>query len=125
MQTPTNNNTVPDIGRPTTPCPAVGRYWLLTIPKDKWKPCLPDGVQWCKGQQEVGANGFEHWQVCAAWPKNVRLSTVKKAFCIQAHAELTRSSKAEEYVWKDETGVQGGFIFYDLPWGLCNFVEIN
>lgn len=42
----------------------------------------------------------------AAFPKNVRLAAVRAVFG-PAHAELTRSDAAIEYVWKDDTRVDG------------------
>jgi len=67
-------------------------------------PFLPNGIQWIKGQLERGDGGFLHWQVVVAFPKNVRLSAVRNIFG-PFHAELTRSERAVEYVWKDDTAV--------------------
>jgi len=53
---------------------------------------------------ERGDAGFLHWQVIAAFPKNVRLSAVTAIFG-PFHAELTRSAAADAYVWKDDTAV--------------------
>jgi len=82
----------------------VGRYWILTIPHHAFVPFLPAGVAHIKGQLERGDGGFLHWQLIAAWPKNVRLSAVTAVFG-PYHAELTRSAAADTYVWKDDTAV--------------------
>jgi len=83
-----------------------GRYWILTIPQHEFIPYLPAGVAWIRGQLERGEGGFLHWQVAVAFPKNVRLAAVRRIFG-PAHAELTRSDAAIDYVWKDDTRVDG------------------
>lgn len=83
---------------------SVGRYWILTIPHHVYTPFLPPQLQFVRGQLERGASGFLHWQLVAAFPKNVRLSAVRKLFG-DVHAELTRSDAALDYVWKDDTAV--------------------
>lgn len=84
---------------------ACGRWWILTIPRTKWSPSLPSQCCYVKGQLEIGVGGFEHWQLVACYPKNVRPSFVKTSFCREAHVELTKSARAEEYVWKEDTRV--------------------
>lgn len=86
-----------------------GRWWVLTIPKDSFEApsTPPTGCCYAKGQLEVGAGGFEHWQVVACFIKKVRLRGVKSVFGSTAHCELSRSAAANEYVWKDETAVIG------------------
>lgn len=80
------------------------RYWIGTIPRDEWTPCLPDGVAWLRGQPELGESGYRHWQLVAAYPSKKTLNQVKVSFGIQgAHFEPTRSSAAETYVWKEAT----------------------
>lgn len=89
---------------------AQGRYWMLTIPRAEWEvpETLPDGVTWIKGQVERGAGtSYEHWQAVVGFSKKVRLTRVKAVFGDQCHAELTRSEAAEDYVWKEETRVEG------------------
>jgi len=86
------------------------RYWLLTIPKNSWnKPNeLPNNVAYIKGQEETGANtGYEHWQLLAVFTRAVRLAAVKGIFGNDCHAETSRSEAANEYVWKEETRVEG------------------
>lgn len=88
---------------------AQGRYWMITIPIDKWDipEVLPKELKYLKGQQEVGESGYVHWQLMAACETKMRLNALKRLFCEQAHCELTRSSAASEYVWKDDTAIEG------------------
>lgn len=86
---------------------APAKWWMLTIPFDKFKPELVQGVQYIKGQAEEGEGGYKHWQLVVCLERKQRLSGAKKLFCEQAHLEPTRSSAALEYVWKDETSVEG------------------
>lgn len=85
------------------------RYWLLTIPVNDWT--VPDEwdplVQYCKGQQEIGEGGYHHWQILLALKSKQRLLKTKSLFCNSAHLEPSRSEAADEYVWKDETAVEG------------------
>lgn len=87
-----------------------GIFWLLTIPASDWRPpdSLPEWCQWLKGQKEVGeGTGYEHWQVLVAFRTKQSLRGVKSIFGVTCHGELTRSEAANEYVWKDETSVEG------------------
>ena len=84
------------------------RYWILTIPEDRWEPCLPDGVEYVKGQKECGhATGYLHWQLIAYFKHNTTLYRVKRIFGDNIRAERTRSEAAEDYVWKEDTRVEG------------------
>lgn len=85
------------------------RYWILTIPVDSWDKDRgrPQDVVYIKGQMEQGITGYRHWQLLVVFSKKVRLATVKRAFGDRAHAEPTRSSAADAYVWKDDTAVAG------------------
>lgn len=86
-----------------------GIYWLLTIPKESWEPCLPPGVQYIKGQAERGEDtGYEHWQVLVILERKGSLTSIKSIFGITGiHGELTRSKAAEDYVWKEATRMEG------------------
>lgn len=90
-----------------------GRYWLLTIPEGDYVPSgdLPQGVRYVKGQLEQGEGGFLHYQVLAAFIRQVRTRTVRDAFGGRAHCELSRSSAANDYVWKEESRVGEPFEF--------------
>jgi hypothetical protein len=79
------------------------RYWLLTIPKDAYQPPaeLPAQLSFLKGQQEIGDNtNYHHWQCVCAFKRAVRLAAVKSLFGQQCHAEPSRSSAANDYVFK-------------------------
>jgi len=84
----------------------VGRYWMLTIPHHQFTPYLPEGLGYLKGQLEEGEGGFVHWQVLAVFPRNQRLAAVRTIFG-PVHAELTRSAAADDYVWKEESRIDG------------------
>ena len=65
-------------------------------------------VAYIRGQLEQGqTTGYLHWQLLCQYPKQVRLSAVKKDFGNSCHAEPSRSEAADEYVWKEETAVAG------------------
>jgi len=83
-----------------------GRYWILTIPAHEFIPYLPPKTQWIKGQLERGDGGFLHWQIVVGFKGAARLAAVRTLFG-PYHAELCRSQAADEYVWKDETSVEG------------------
>lgn len=86
------------------------RYWLLTIPHADWTQpeILPNGIVWLRGQRERGSDtGYIHWQLFAAFDKKVRLAGVKRIFGNTCHAEPSRSSAAEEYVFKEDTAIEG------------------
>jgi len=88
--------------------PAIqGRYWILTIPHQDFTPFLPQGIQWIRGQLEQGEQGFLHWQIVVSLPKKKTLAYIKTIFGERCHGELSRSSAADEYVWKEDTRVQG------------------
>ena len=85
-----------------------GIYWLLTIPHADFTPYQPPNVQYLRGQLELGSGtGFLHWQLLVAFKQKCRLASVKKTFGNSAHCELSRSVAATEYVWKDDTRVDG------------------
>lgn len=84
------------------------RYWLLTIPVNDWEPCLPEKAVYIKGQKEKGTEtGYLHWQVYVALIRPMKLAYMKKIFPITAHCEMSRSKACEEYVWKEETRIEG------------------
>lgn len=86
--------------------PANARYYILTIPAHEFTPFLPESVAWIRGQLELGDGGFRHWQLVVTFTKSVRLAHVRKTFG-PFHAEQTRSAAAEEYVWKEDTAIEG------------------
>lgn len=85
---------------------AQGKYWILTIPQHQFTPYLPAGCEWIRGQLEIGGDTqYVHWQLVVGFKRKLRLGGVKRIFGDSAHAELTRSAAAEDYVWKDDTAV--------------------
>lgn len=99
-----------------------GVYWLLTIPYEDWSPPsdfhTPEWVDtaYLKGQCEVGASGYRHWQVLVVFKRKQSLNGVKSIFGRSCHAELSRSSAADNYVWKEATRVDGTqFEYGELP----------
>jgi len=84
-----------------------GVYWILTIPHADFLPFLPHACQYIRGQLERGAGGYLHWQILVSFQRKCRLGVVKQCFGDTAHAELSRSSAANDYVWKDDTRVDG------------------
>lgn len=93
------------------PSPATsrrqGRYWILTIPHECFTPYLPVGITWIRGQLELGSGGFLHWQLVVGLATKQSLRRLTTIFGSSIHAELTRTEAAEDYVWKDDTSVQG------------------
>ena len=85
-----------------------GRYWLLTIPQHEFVPYLPPDLAYIKGQLEQGSEtGYLHWQVVVAFNNKVTLHKVKQVFGDGLHGQLTRSSAANDYVFKDDTAIEG------------------
>lgn len=93
------------------------RYWLLTIPANDFDPTpygqseggtLPHGITYLKGQREIGGNtGYEHWQLIAYFRNKVGRRMVKEVFGNSAHAEPSRSDAVRNYVFKEETAIEG------------------
>lgn len=81
------------------------KWFLLTIPSSDWEPQLPQGVVYVKGQKEIGASGYEHWQLVACFGRKTTVSRTRTLFGGRAHVEPTRSAAAREYVWKEDTRV--------------------
>lgn len=94
-----------------------GVYWLLTIPDHDFEPYFPQECAYIKGQEERGSDtGFLHWQVMVVLRRKGSLSTIQGIFGERIHGELTRSNAANEYVWKEDTRVEGTqFEFGRLP----------
>jgi len=84
-----------------------GRIWMLTIPQAHFTPFKPECLSWLRGQLELGAGGFLHWQLVVHFTSKQSLRAVKLVFGQSVHAELTRGEEAEAYVWKEDTAVQG------------------
>jgi len=83
-----------------------GIFWIGTIPFQHFTPFPMPGTKWIKGQLERGEGGFLHWQIMVAFSKKKSLSGVRELFG-PFHFELTRSPAAGDYVWKEQTRVEG------------------
>ena len=89
-----------------------GRYFIITWSRraagdPDWEAYIgTQSIVHLKGQLELGAGGFEHWQLIVAFSKKVTISRVSGIF-EGAHIELTRSAAADAYVHKDDTYVDG------------------
>lgn len=95
-----------------------GVYWLLTVPEDDYtpNPDLPERVAYLKGQLEQGnTTGYRHWQILVVLRRKGSLSTIKDLFGNGIHAELSRSSAANDYVWKEDTRIGEQFEYGTLP----------
>lgn len=82
------------------------KYWVLTIPHAYYVPYKPPGVQWIRGQLEQGESGYLHWQLALELERKRRLSFVRGLFG-QFHCEQSRSAAVDDYVWKEDTRVDG------------------
>jgi len=83
---------------------------MATIPERDWQPPndLPGEISWLRGQLEAGGStGFRHWQLLVAFSKKKSLNQAKEIFGSRAHLELSRSEAAADYVWKEDTRVEG------------------
>lgn len=95
------------------------QFWILTVPHSDWSP--PSNLTninacYIAGQRELSDGGFDHWQIVAYYANKVRMGTVKADFARTAHCEPTRSQAARDYVWKDDTAVEGTrFELGELP----------
>lgn len=90
------------------PC-LQGRYFLITLSCQHHpnEPDLREPLCYLKGQKEQGAGGFLHWQLLAIARTKISIHRVKTLIGGNAHVELTRSSAAEDYVWKEDSRVMG------------------
>lgn len=80
------------------------RYFLLTLPHHEFTPYLPSGVQYIKGQLEIGNNtNYLHWQLVAYFKSKKTYNQVKAIFGETCHVEKSNSDKVEAYVWKEVT----------------------
>jgi len=85
-----------------------GKFWLLTIPHHAFVPFLPTKCCWIRGQLELSnETQYLHWQLLVCFTKKVRLAGVKSVFGDGVHCELARSEAAADYVWKEDTRVDG------------------
>ena len=83
-------------------------YWFGTASETLFSPWwpLPQFVAYARGQLEEGEGGFRHWQLLLVLRRKQRLSHLRSWYP-GVHWEASRSSAADEYVWKDETSIDG------------------
>jgi len=98
-----------------------GIFWLCTLSYEQ-APAYEFGIHsdvcsWIKGQREIGEGGFDHWQFIVAFRRKQSLQSAKLALRMPTlHLELSRSSAASSYVWKEDTRVEGSqFEFGGQP----------
>lgn len=82
------------------------RYFILTVPYANYTPFNPPSIVWSKGQLERSDTGYLHWQFLVYSSKKVRITAIPRIYG-PWHVEPTRSDAAEEYVWKEDTRVEG------------------
>lgn len=96
-----------------------GIFWIITIPaRDYTVPTeLPLALTWIKGQKEVGdSTGYEHYQITCSFRKKVSRKSCHRFFGKSSHVELSKSRESSEYVWKEDTAVEGTrFEFGVMP----------
>lgn len=83
------------------------RYYILTIPHADFVPYQPPTITYIRGQLERGEGGFLHWQIIVHFKSKIRRLGVKSVFGNSCHCEPTRSAAAVDYVWKENTRVEG------------------
>lgn len=88
-----------------------GRYFLCTVPEEDWEPprhSLPPQIVYIRGQLEQGTTtAYRHWQVLVAFAKKTTVSSCRRFLGGRAHCELGRSDAARDYVWKEDTRIDG------------------
>jgi len=84
-----------------------GRFWIGTLAHHTYVPWPQCELTWQRGQLELAASGFLHWQLIVALPKKGTLASLKRIFGTEGHWELALSRNASDYVWKEETRVPG------------------
>jgi len=114
---PNNSSTNTNINQRRLGERRQGIYWLGTVPTSSgWQPCLPEGISWIKGQPELGEGGFRHFQVVFSFSRKKSMAQVRECWSpIIGHWELSRSSAAEAYCWKDDTNNGERFEFGKKP----------
>lgn len=86
------------------------RWWMVTVAEDNFEPTfVNDNVCYIRGQLEVGGEtGYRHWQVLIYLKQKKRFTWVKHLFHESAHIEpITNIPASLDYVWKDDTSVEG------------------
>lgn len=98
------------------------RYWIGTVPEsllsadwdhNQFFEQNSGAITEVRGQREVGSGGHPHWQLCIGLRKPQRLSWIRRI--VPGHWEPTRSAKARDYVWKEDTRVEGSSFQHGSP----------
>lgn len=104
---------------PRTP---QGNYFICTLSaaQNVWTPTesLLDNFDYAKGQLELGANGFLHWQFVVYSKQRRRCGALLTLLPSGVHVEAVRNRVAAlDYVCKDDTcaDTESRFEFGDLP----------
>lgn len=85
------------------------RYWLGTLPASSFCHIGPlrREVLYLRGQLEEGTlSGYRHWQVLLVLSRQCRRKFVCSIYP-GGHWEPSRSSAANDYVWKEDTRIAG------------------
>lgn len=99
----------------SNPSRRQGLYWMATMPSHEFTPYPVPGTSFLRGQLELGAGGFLHWQFIIAFEKKQSLASIRRILGPRGHYELTRSDAAREYVWKEDTRVSGTQFSFGQP----------
>lgn len=93
-----------------------GRYFILTTScrdHPDWTPSatlLSSLIVYAKGQKEAGTKlgqPYIHWQWTINFSRTVRVSQVMKLVPRGSHIEVSRSDAVNDYVWKEDTKIEG------------------
>lgn len=89
----------------------ASNWYILTIAENNEIPFnpnadLPETVDYIRGQKELSHTGYLHWQIVVHLSSRRRSGHVRELYP-GAHVEATRSAAALEYVWKEDTRVDG------------------
>lgn len=103
-----------------------GIFWSITIPRRGFTPPeqIDECLSWIRGQLERGhgctcglseehctcpesRERYEHWQIACAFKRKQSLRGAINQFGTLAHCELSRSAAIADYVWKEDTRIEG------------------
>jgi len=75
---------------------------------------LPAGLNWIRGQRELGERGFEHYQLVFSVPSKLS-QRAAQSLLPGANINPSKSKAADEYVWKEDTRIGERFEFGIKP----------
>ena len=112
------NEAIPSSSSRNSPSSLVrrqARYWFLTIPAST--PFVPGlyCFDYVKGQQEEGVErrddsetGYLHWHLYGYSKKKISFRSIARSFGFSGFfGEPTHTEGAAEYVWKEDTRIEG------------------